>query len=159
RAVRDRDDPDGDDDRLAFVLGHELAHVALGHVVRPRQGETGFVQLAFGRKQEADADLKGMELALKAGYSFRRGRTVIDRMKRLGLTYSSFEGLGADHPSWNDRLTAMDRDQATLWRAMAAFEDGVFFLCGEQYASAETCFRAVVKEFPDCHEAWANLGD
>jgi tetratricopeptide (TPR) repeat protein len=33
------------------------------------------------------------------------------------------------------------------------------FLSFEQYASAENCFRAVVREFPDCVEGWTNLGD
>jgi tetratricopeptide (TPR) repeat protein len=159
RVIRDPADPAGDADRLAFILGHELSHVSLGHVTRPRAGQTEFTRLVFSRQQESAADLKGMELALKAGYSFRQGRTAIDRMKALGLTYSSFEGLGADHPAWNDRLAAMDKEQAGLWRAMAAFEDGVVFLCFEQYASAEVCFGAVLREFPQCPEAWTNLGD
>jgi tetratricopeptide (TPR) repeat protein len=159
RVVRSRDDPDGDADRLALIVGHELSHVILAHIVRPPDGETAFLQQAFSRKQEAEADLKGMELALKAGYSFRRGRGVIDRMRDLGLTYSSFEGLGVSHPSWNDRLTLLDQDQARLWKAMSAFQNGVFFLLFEQYASAEGCFRAVTREFPRCYEAWTNLGD
>jgi tetratricopeptide (TPR) repeat protein len=157
--VRAEDDPDGDADRLALIVSHELGHVILAHVVRPPAGQTEFVRQAFNRKQEIDADLKGMELALKAGYSFRRGRGVIDRMRDLGLTYSSFEGLGVSHPSWNDRLTHMDKDQAKLWKAMSAFQNGVFFLLFEQYASAESCFRAVIREFPQCYEAWTNLGD
>jgi tetratricopeptide (TPR) repeat protein len=159
RVIRNAADPAGDADRLAFIVGHELSHVGLGHIVRPRAGQTEFTRLVFGRQQETAADRKGMELALKAGYSFRRGRTAIDRMKALGLDYSSFEGLGVDHPAWNDRLAAMDQDQAELWRAMAAFDDGVVFLCFEQYASAEVCFRAVLREFPQCPEAWTNLGD
>jgi tetratricopeptide (TPR) repeat protein len=159
RVVRGKDDRDGEADRLALILGHELSHILLGHVVRPPAGKTEFVRQAFSRKQENDADLKGMELALKAGYSFRRGRGVIDRMRDLGLSYSSFEGLGASHPSWNDRVALMDKDQARLWKAMSAFQNGVFFLLFEQYASAESCFRAVAQEFPQCYEAWTNLGD
>ena len=41
---------------------------------------------------------------------------------------------------------------------MAAFHDGTYFLITEQYGSAERRFRAVTREFPACHEAWANLG-
>jgi len=33
------------------------------------------------------------------------------------------------------------------------------FLMVEQYALAEDCFERVVKEFPDSHEAWVNLGN
>jgi predicted Zn-dependent protease len=159
QVVKVPEDAAGDPDRLAFVLSHELGHVVLGHIVRPRPGQTEMLQLVFGRKQENDADVKGMELAMKAGYSFRRGRSVIDRMKQLGLTYSSFEGLGVDHPSWNDRLSVLDKEQTGLWQAMSAFQNGTFFLFVEQYPAAEKSFRQVVKEFPQCSEAWANLGN
>jgi tetratricopeptide (TPR) repeat protein len=157
--IRSEDDPDGDADRLAFIVGHELGHVVLAHIVRPPAGKTEFVQQIFSRQQESAADLKGMELAVKAGYSCRRGRTALERMGELGLTYSSFEGLGEDHPSWSDRLALLDKEQAPLWKAMSAFENGAFFLLVEQYGSAEGCFRAVTNEFPKCPEAWANLGD
>ena len=42
---------------------------------------------------------------------------------------------------------------------MGAFHDGAYFLVCEQYGSAERRFRAVTREFPNCYEAWANLGD
>jgi tetratricopeptide (TPR) repeat protein len=158
RVIKGDDDPEGAEDRLAFILSHELGHVLLAHIVRRPPGETPFVQQEFTREQESKADLKGMEMALKAGFSFRRGRTAILRMKDLGLNYSSFEGLGVDHPSWNDRLVLLDKDQPTLWKAMSAFENGTFFLLFEQYAAAERCFQQVTKEFPECYEAWNNLG-
>jgi tetratricopeptide (TPR) repeat protein len=159
RVVKSQEDPEGNADRLALIVSHELSHIVLGHIARRPAGETPFVQLVFTRQQEVDADRKGMELALKAGYSFRRGRSAIERFKQLGLTYSSFEALVANHPSWNDRLAFLDREQAGLWKAMSAFENGTFFLCFEQYASAENCFREVVREFPQCYEAWGNLGN
>jgi len=148
-----------DPDRLAFVLGHELAHIVLGHV-GPESGHerTPFVRSVFNRQQETEADQKGMELALAAGYSYRRALKAIHRMMELGLEYSSFEGLGTDHPSWKDRLTLLDEEQASLWGAMSAFDNGTVFLLVEQYGAAERCFRRVVKEFPSCYEAWANLG-
>ncbi|MGO9601279.1 MAG: M48 family metalloprotease [Isosphaeraceae bacterium] len=149
----------GHPDRLAFVLGHELGHVILRHLVRKPRGQTPFVQTVFSREQEIAADGKGIELALQAGYSRRRALKGIQRMIDLGLEYSSIEGLGADHPSWSERMTFLSKDQATLWRTMCAFHDGTYFLLCEQYASAERCFREVTREFPDCYEAWANLGD
>jgi tetratricopeptide (TPR) repeat protein len=150
---------EGEADRLAFILGHELGHVVLGHVV-PKTGadKTPFVQAAFNRDQEITADRKGMELVLAAGYSYRGALKGIHRMIELGLQYSSFEALAVDHPSWKDRLALLDRDQASLWRVMSAFDNGALFIAVEQYLPAERCFRAIVKEFPSCHEAWANLG-
>lgn len=41
---------------------------------------------------------------------------------------------------------------------MSAFQNGFVFLEMEQYLSAQQCFKAVTVEFPDCTEAWANLG-
>jgi tetratricopeptide (TPR) repeat protein len=148
-----------DTDRLAFVLGHELAHIMLGHVRTERGRErTPFLQATFTRGQEIDADRSGMELALAAGYSYRQALKGIQRMIELGLEYSSFEGLGVDHPSWKDRLVLLDEEQASLWGAMSAFDNGTIFLLVEQYFAAERCFERVTKEFPSCYEAWANLG-
>jgi tetratricopeptide (TPR) repeat protein len=151
-------DADAAADRLAYILGHELSHITLGHVTSPREGETSLARQVFSREQEIAADVRGAELALKAGFSLRRGLDSIRRMQKLGLEYSSFEGLHAGHPSWNDRLVHLDKEQAGLWKTMSAFQNGAFFLMTEQFASAEVCFRAVTREFPNCHEAWANLG-
>jgi hypothetical protein len=52
----------------------------------------------------------------------------------------------------------MDAAQASLWRAMSAFDNGVYLLLIEQYDLAEQAFRAVTRAFPDSYEAWANLG-
>ena len=62
----------GDPDRLALILGHELGHVTLRHIVREPRGRTPFVRTVFTREQEIAADRKGIELALRAGYSHRR---------------------------------------------------------------------------------------
>jgi predicted Zn-dependent protease len=148
---------EGDEDRLAFVMGHELGHIALAHCAEQREG-TDFVKQVFGRRQEIDADLYGMEVALKAGYSLKGGLGGIRRLMELGLPYNSFEGLSATHPSWKERISFMDREQSKLWRAMSGFDTGTYFLLFEQYAAAERCFREVVKEFPACPEGWANLG-
>src|SRR5262249_1539224 len=93
-----------------------------------------------------------------AGYSFKDARRAIDQMISLKMEYSSFEGLGIDHPSWKERLELLDKKQSVLWRAMSAFENGNVFLMCEQYVAAEGCFERVTREFTDCHEALSNLG-
>jgi tetratricopeptide (TPR) repeat protein len=162
----------GDADRLAYVLGHELAHHLLGHtwtskeartqleheIDNLREGELMAGILVFTRSQELAADIEGLKLAEAAGYSAPRALKAVRRMIDLGLNFSSFEGLGHNHPSWADRLALMDRSHRVLWEAMAAYHDGSFFLLAEQYANAEKCFRHVSREFPDCYEAWASLG-
>ncbi len=96
--------------------------------------------------------------ALRAGYSYDKALGVIKRMRNDVGDYSSFEALSKDHPSWTERLTMLDKQQAELWRAMSAFESGVYFLQTEQYLLAEQCFLKVTKQFPDSWEAWADLG-
>src|SRR5262249_22651065 len=80
-------DLDAAADRLAYVLGHEMAHLLLGHLKRDRVERTPLVRRVFGREQEIAADIKGAELALKAGFSFRRGVESIRRMQAMGLDY------------------------------------------------------------------------
>src|SRR6266851_3837072 len=59
----------GDPDRLALILGHELGHVLLGHVDCAESRDLSRIsRLSFGRDKEFAADAKGWELALAAGY-------------------------------------------------------------------------------------------
>lgn len=148
---------EGNPDRLAYVLGHELAHHILGHTRQP-EASTGFLNAAFNREQELQADLRGMELALQAGFSYRKGLSAIRRLIELGDDNSSFEMLSADHPAWVDRIALLDHDQADLWRATSAFDNGVYFLMLQNYAMAERTFRQVTREFPAAYDAWVNLG-
>jgi predicted Zn-dependent protease len=158
--IKDDPDPAGAPDRLAYVLGHELSHLLLKHIlITPeKKKQTDFVRLVFSREQEIAADLKGAELLMKAGFSHSRGMHAVRRMNKAGLGYSSFEGLQASHPSWDDRIALLDKKQGELWKSMSAFNNGNYFLMAEQYPAAEVCFRRVTEEFPKCHEAWANLG-
>ena len=148
---------EGNADRLAYVLGHELAHHILGHSQIPKEN-TDFLRATFGRAQELDADREGMELAVKAGYSFNGGLGAMRKMIDLGLNYSSFEGLSSDHPSWYDRIAQLDKEQASIWRSLGSFQNGTYFLVVQNYALAQRAFRQVTKQFPDADEAWANLG-
>jgi tetratricopeptide (TPR) repeat protein len=148
----------GDPDRLALILGHELGHLLLGHYQCTHAAEKSrVVQAAYTRDQEFAADKKGMQLALAAGFSARNGLKGLQAMASVG-DYSSFEGLSYDHPSWAERLARLDGAQAELWKSMSAFQDGVYFLETEDYPEAEPCFRGVTVEFPQADDAWANLG-
>jgi tetratricopeptide (TPR) repeat protein len=147
----------GIEDRAAFVLGHELSHLLLGHVqCQETPAQTVVERLSFTRTQEYAADLSGMKVALAAGYS-KRGVDAYRRMDEL-FGGSSFEALRSDHPSTKDRLARLDEQNAALWRSMAAFDNGVYFLLTEHYQLAETAFDRVSREFPQSYESWGNLG-
>ncbi len=148
----------GDEHSLAVIMGHELAHLTKDHVSGIRKGESAIVTLSFGRDDEIEADLNGMRYAISAGYPYRKGVAKSFTAMRANTKYSSFEGLSSTHPSWEDRLIFLDREQSKLWSAMSAYRNGQAFLEMEQYLPAQQCFKAVTSEFPDCYEAWANLG-
>jgi tetratricopeptide (TPR) repeat protein len=154
---------DGNEHALALILGHELGHHLLGHVGRPPQTKPAAKDAMDGHRREADADLFGARLMLRAGYSVRQAVAAKWRgMERVGHLYSPAGGVCTSHPATADRaarLTALlAAPAAPLWRSMAAFENGVTFLTVEDYAAAELCFERVAREFPACYEAWANLG-
>jgi len=148
----------GDPDRLALILGHELGHVVLGHpVCAPAKDRTSVLGVAITRDQEYAADAKGYELALAAGFSVRNGLKALQALDQVSH-YSSFEALSVDHPSWADRLARLDKQQAPVWRSMSAFSDGVSFLSTENYELAAACFRSVTREFPQAADVMSNLG-
>jgi tetratricopeptide (TPR) repeat protein len=153
-----RDVVQGRPDRLAFILGHEFGHIALGHTARGARETTEFLRVTFTRDQEFAADQYGMTWVLKTGYSFDESLKALISLRQTVGDYSSFEALQSDHPSLSDRIAELDKNQAVLWRAMSNFSSGVYFLETEQYALAERCFRSVTDQFPESFEAWANLG-
>lgn len=91
------------EDELAFVLGHEVAHVELDHTlndIKSRQAAGLFkeatgnaldgmgglfrtMELGFSAELEGEADARGAELAMRAGYDPRAGLAVIERLERL----------------------------------------------------------------------------
>ncbi|MGL4396059.1 MAG: M48 family metallopeptidase [Hyphomicrobium sp.] len=93
------------DDEVAMIMGHEIAHalrehareraakstltnlgaLAVGVFVGGNVGELarvggGLMNLKFGRDDETEADLIGMELAARAGYDPRAGITLWKKM-------------------------------------------------------------------------------
>lgn len=154
---------EGDEDAIACILGHELGHHALGHTVREPALKPVPLGAMDGHRREADADLYGAKLALKAGYSVRNGLKVQWRgWDRMGGIAVAAEVTCQSHPGDSDRaariLKALDDPEAALWQTMAAFENGVAFLAVEDFEAAEAAFEKVTTEFPKCYEAWANLG-
>lgn len=158
-----------DPDVLAFTIGHEIGHLVHKHVAKhlDRLEQFGSVGaktalVAVGREDELEADLHGMQLALKAGFSYAGIRKNLQAMMspEVGSLYCAFEGLKVDHPAWEARAAYLQTDdvQRELWESMVAFRNGVLFLQNESYLHAEFCFRRVAEEFPECYEAWANLG-
>jgi predicted Zn-dependent protease len=121
------------DDEVAMVMGHEMAHALREHA-RERMGKSAatgigasllsqllglgdvgqtvtrygaqLLTLKFGREDESEADLVGMELAAKAGFNPRAGVTL---WKKMDASNSGAppEWLST-HPSGSARIAQIE---------------------------------------------------
>lgn len=119
----------GNDDELAVVLGHELAHVILGHPQRlEREGVPKGLLRGFGknagriRATEEEADRLGLRLAWAAGYDVT---AAIPFWRRY---YARFDGpqLFRTHPSLaaRERLIAATLAELQLGAQRPEFGKG-----------------------------------
>ncbi len=132
------------DDEVAMVMGHEIAHALREHA-RERMGKTAatrgaieigsallglggggryladmggqLVTLKFGRDDETEADLVGMELAARAGYDPRAGITLWNKMAAASKGAPP-EWLST-HPSGGSRIKDIE---ANLGKVMPLYE-------------------------------------
>ncbi|MFN9162495.1 MAG: M48 family metalloprotease [Alphaproteobacteria bacterium] len=82
------------DDEIAVILGHELAHILLGHT---KAGP------AEDPAREIDADRTGLELAASAGFDIDAAPALWKRLNTLQLA----AGLSATHPTGPAREAAI----------------------------------------------------
>lgn len=85
-------------DEVALVLGHEIAHVNLGHLTNFEIKSPGEMAVL-----EANADKLGAVYAMKAGYDVCKGREFF---KRLRLSGGNYQGL--DHPDYSYRYDELN---------------------------------------------------
>jgi len=121
------------DDEVAMIMGHEMAHALREHA-REQMGkrfatrgaiEIGsallglgnggrlladmggqLLNMSFGRADETEADLVGLELAARGGYDPRAGVTLWQKMARASQR-SSVELLST-HPSGPTRISGIE---------------------------------------------------
>ncbi len=122
------------DDEVAMVMGHEMAHALREHA-RERMGKTAatrgvieigaallglgngsryladiggqLLTLKFGREDESEADLVGMELAARAGYDPHAGITLWQKMAKA--SQGAPPEFLSTHPSGPTRIHDMQR--------------------------------------------------
>ncbi len=123
------------DDEVAMVMGHEIAHALREHA-RERMGKnaaTGIganllsqafglgnlgsqamgmgaqlLTLKFGREDESEADLVGMELAARAGYNPRAGVSLWTKMGAANK--GAPPQFLSTHPSGPTRISDIERN-------------------------------------------------
>jgi len=124
-----------EDDEVAMVMGHEMTHalrehareqmgkqmategliglgaaiLGLGAAGRQMAGMGGqLLSLKYGRDDETEADLIGLELAARAGYNPESALTLWRKMEAVGN--SSPPAFLSDHPSNPDRMSKIEQN-------------------------------------------------
>jgi beta-barrel assembly-enhancing protease len=115
-----------DRDEVAFLLGHEMAHVLRGHakdhltantllnavMVRlPAAGQMlrQIISKGYSRTLELEADQEGARLAAAAGFDARASR---DALKHLGQVSPDISGLSeylSSHPPISERILELEK--------------------------------------------------
>lgn len=147
-----------DENILAFILGHELAHIILNHVTGDNPSSSEIISNALLSEDEFEADFLGLKYAVEAGYNYNQIISGLHKITECTSYLSTFESLAYDHPSWIDRLSRLDKRDYELWRSVSAFKNGVTFLNLEKFDEAIYCFNFVIEQFPACYEAHLNIG-
>jgi predicted Zn-dependent protease len=100
-----------DDDELATVIAHEVAHTLAGHqnerTVRDRTDDDGLLGLPYSHDKEAEADRIGLLLMTNAGYDSHRAVEFWRRImmaRRRGIPEPE---LVSDHPNSAHRIVQM----------------------------------------------------
>jgi len=132
------------DDEVAMIMGHEMAHALREHA-RERMGKSAatnigasllsqllglgdlgqtvaglgveLINLRFGREDESEADLVGMELGARAGFDPRAGITLWQKM--AAASKGAPPQWLSSHPAGTTRIADMER---TLPRVMPLYE-------------------------------------
>jgi predicted Zn-dependent protease len=122
------------DQQLAGVLAHEVAHDDLGHVAKAQRLQTGLavgmvildqiipgsgqltpvagtlIARAYGRQEEYQADAHGSEILKRAGYS---PKVMEETLTWLMNTEGGSEGgFFSTHPATDDRIAALRKNGA-----------------------------------------------
>jgi predicted Zn-dependent protease len=121
-----------DDDQLAAVLGHEIAHALAHHsnerlARQMREGGGLMAALrdrAYDRQQESEADHIGVFLMTFAGYKPEAAVTFWKHMKRLSDQRGSVPEILSDHPSDEHRIKQLEEWVPKAAAAKKAYDEG-----------------------------------
>jgi predicted Zn-dependent protease len=117
------------DDQLATVLAHEIAHALAHHsnerIARDQNGNfSGLQSKAFDRAQETEADKIGLFLMTFAGYNPDEAVRFWERMSEATRGGSRPPEILSDHPSDQRRVRNMQEWLPKVKAAKKAFDEG-----------------------------------
>lgn len=116
------------DDQLATVIGHEVAHALAHHaserIARERMTGSGLLSLAYNRQQESEADHIGVFLMAFAGYDPEQAVVFWQRMEQLRAPGVHLPAILSDHPSDARRIQQLQEWVPMARAAKKAYDEG-----------------------------------
>jgi predicted Zn-dependent protease len=116
------------DDQLAAVLSHEIAHALAHHVseriARERTSGRGLLSLSYDRQQELEADHIGVFLMTFAGYDPKQALAFWQEMEQASGRRGSLPEILSDHPSDEHRMRQLTDWVPRAQAAKQAYDEG-----------------------------------
>jgi predicted Zn-dependent protease len=120
------------DDQLAAVLGHEVAHALAHHsserLARQQHQGGGLMgalrEKAYDREQESEADHIGVFLMTFAGYDPKQAVVFWERMKSLSGQQGRVPEILSDHPSDEHRIQKLKEWVPRAVAGKKAYDEG-----------------------------------
>ena len=154
---------------LASILGHELAHLVLGHTERTipqlRTRQDTLRELGRSRDREIAADATGALFALRAdwvapqsnGWSIQTAMDlfhVLDSLEHASGQTAQMLTWFIDHPRSSEREARLEASRAALKLDQSRFDDAyALVMHGQLLDTAVTLLDTVIAHFPDLAEA------
>jgi predicted Zn-dependent protease len=118
----------GNDDQLAAVIAHEVAHALAHHaserIARERELGSGLLSLAFDRRQESEADHIGVFLMTFAGYDPQQAVVFWREMEALHRQGARLPAILSNHPSDAERERQLQEWVPKSRAAKQAYDQG-----------------------------------
>ena len=154
------------DDKMAYILGHEMAHHYLSHSWMANTG-LGYSDLGnyieenspmYSKKQrklsESQADLYAGFYGMISGYN-----TLAHAKETLQAVYKAY-GLPNEisgYPTFSERLEIIDSKIDNASNLALLFELGNVLLLAKEFELAKYCYEFILKQF-NSREMYNNLG-
>lgn len=158
------------DARLAYILGHELAHLALRHALNDNillgltpdaaaRSTLGLASKTENQNRELQADDRGVLYAMLAGYRITPLLAPLNGYASFWNWWDDrFDAQTSDtHPDSAVRVEVLKQRAASVRRSVAWYDAGVRLSLSGQYAAARLFLDAYAEAFPS-HDAFNALG-
>jgi predicted Zn-dependent protease len=116
------------DDQLAAVLAHEVAHAVAHHaserIAREQMSGAGLLALSYDRQQELEADHIGAFLMTFAGYDPEQAVAFWNEMEAASGQLPQLPEILSDHPSDRRRIAQLQQWVPMAKAAQVAYTEG-----------------------------------